>query len=219
MKILIRSLLEGARSAEGLVVIVDVINASSTIVQCFEGGAKEIIPVNSIREAGKIKNAGGGLICGEMKNLRVRPDFYNSPYSASKEDLKNKRIIIKTEAGTKGILGAKKADEIILGCFLNASAVLDYVKEKKPKLITLVPMGDYGKSKNVEDEVFAFYLKNLLEGRENPDFKEIKKKIETGSIRNIFRRILLKKHLDSALRLDISGKVPRLAEGRLVCNL
>ena len=45
MKVQIKPLLEGAKSAEGTVVIIDVINASSTMVKCLEMGAKEIVPV------------------------------------------------------------------------------------------------------------------------------------------------------------------------------
>ncbi len=221
MKVLIRSLLEGAKSAEGIAIIIDVVNASSTIVQCFEEGAKEVVPVKSMNEAIGIKKNTGSLICGEMKNLRVRPDFYNSPYSALQKNLKNKKIVIKTEAGTKGILEAKKAKEVILGCFLNCSAVVRYVKTQNPntRTVTLAPMGDYGTRKNVEDEVFAVYLKTLLENRKTRGFEEIKSEIKRGSTRNIFRSIFLGKHIDSSLKLDTSQKVPRLVNRRLLCNL
>ncbi len=219
MKILIKPLLEGAKSAEGLVVIIDVINACSTIVECFEEGAREVIPVKSMEEALKLKRKNGGLICGEMKNIRIKPDFYNSPYHSSRTDLKNKRVIIKTEAGTKGILAAKKAKEIILGCFLNATAVAKYIKKKNPKIVTLVPMGDYGKTKNIEDQIFAEYLKNLLGGMKNKDFEKIKWRIKYGSLRNIFRSVFLIKHIESVLKLDTSRKVPKFVNGKLICNL
>lgn len=213
MEVKIKSCLEGAKSAEGLVVIIDVINACSTIVECFEKGAREIVPVSSMEEAVKRKGK-NGLICGEMKNFRIRPDFFNSPYSASKTHLENKSVVIKTEAGTKGVLAAKKAGEIILGSFLNCSAVVKYIKNKNPKTVTLVPMGDYGKRKNVEDEVFAAYLKNLLEGEKLEDFKKIKNKIKKGSLRNIFRSVFLGKHIETSLQLDTSKVVPKLENGK-----
>ncbi len=213
MKVLIKSCLEGAQSAEGLVVIIDVINASSTIVQCFEKGAKEVIPVDSLDKAFEIKKS-GDLICGEIKHFR-KVDLYNSPHYIDAKVI-GKRVIVKTDAGTKGILGAKKADEVIVGCFLNCSSLVNYIKKKNPKLVTLVPMGDYGKRRNVEDETFAGYLRSLLEDKDPGTFQSSRDKITKGSIRNIFRLLILRKQIMASLKLDTSGKIPRLVSGKLV---
>jgi len=217
MKVQIKSLLEGAKSAKGIAVIIDVINASSTIVECLQKGAREVVPVGSVEEALDLKKK-GYIFCGEMKSFSQKADVYNSPHAVSKIRLKGKKIVVKTDAGTKGILGAKKADEVILGCFLNASAVVKYLKKKKPKVVTLVPMGDYGKSKNVEDEAFAFYLKNLLEGKKPVSFKSLRKHIKRGSLRNFFRSIFMRKHLHSSLRVDTSEIVPKLVKGKVVAQ-
>src|SRR3989338_4510357 len=133
MKVQIKSLLEGAKSAKGIAVIIDVINASSTIVECLQKGAREVVPVGSVEEALDLKKK-GYIFCGEMKSFSQKADVYNSPHAVSKIRLKGKKIVVKTDAWTKGILGAKKADEVILGCFLNASAVVKYLKKKKPKV-------------------------------------------------------------------------------------
>ena len=215
MKIQIKPLLEGAESAEGIAVIIDVINASSTIVECLQRGAKEVVPVKTMKEAAKIKKA-GDFICGEMKNFRIQPDFYNSPYSASKEKLIGRRVIIKTEAGTKGILGAKKAEEVIIGCFLNCSAIVRYLEKKKPNIVSIVPMGDYGKTKNIEDEAFATYLKNKLDGKYVDDFKEIRSKIKTGSTRNLFRSTFLRRQMNSCMRMDTSDIVPKFVGNKVM---
>ncbi|HLD42269.1 MAG TPA: 2-phosphosulfolactate phosphatase [archaeon] len=213
MKVEIKSCLEGAKSAEGIAVIIDVINASSTIVECFEKGAKEVVPVDSLKKALKIKKQ-GDLICGEVKHFR-KVDFYNSPHYVN-ADVKDKRIIIKTDAGTKGILGAKKAKEVLIGCFLNAPSVCDYLKQKNTEKVALVPMGDYGKRKNVEDETCAIYLKTLLENKKPENFEIAKNKINRGSFRNIFRSIFFRKQIEKSLRLDTSKKVPKFVNGRLV---
>ena len=213
MDVQIKSCLEGARSAKGLAVIIDIINASSTIVECFEKGAREVIPVDSMQRAIEIKKA-GDLICGEMKIVK-RVDFYNSPHYVD-ESVRGKRVIIKTDAGTKGILGAKKAEEVVIGCFLNCSALLSYIKNKKPEKVTLVPMGDYGRRKNIEDEAFAAFFKDLLEKRTGEDFSRIRRSVERGSIRNLFRILFLKAVITESLRLDTSRKVPVLSGNRLI---
>lgn len=64
------------------------------------------------------------------------------------------------------ISGAKKADEIITGSFVNISAAAEYIKTKDPEIVTLVAMGNNGITEAEEDLLYADTLKKLLTDQE-----------------------------------------------------
>src|SRR3989338_5231842 len=120
--------------------------------------------------------------------------------------LKDKKAVIKTDNGTRAIFAAKNASEILIGCFLNAKALLEYIKKKNPQSVDLIPIGRQGKPA-IEDELFAEYFKQLLESK-NTSFDYCKNKIEKGSFRNIVRLMFLGEHTRSCLRLNSSNIIP-----------
>ncbi len=216
MKVSINSCFSGAQKSKGIAVIIDVISASSTIVNLFEAGVKTVIPVNSIKKAKDLKTrTKNSLICAELRHKMRGIDFLNSPIVP--ENLEGKTIIIKTNAGTKGLLGAKKADQIIVGCFLNSGAVVDYIKRLKPNEVSLVPMGNSGKTPAAEDEACAVYLRELLQNKE-VNFEKVKEKIIKGSLKNLLRSVITPENMDSVLQLDTSKIVPELVDGRIVAK-
>jgi 2-phosphosulfolactate phosphatase len=88
-------------------------------------------------------------------------------------------VIQTTGAGTKGVVNASGADSIILGSFVMAGAIARYIRRIKPKVVSLVAMGNVGVEPNEEDESCAEYLEALLMGIE-PDFEIIKKRIRSS---------------------------------------
>jgi len=166
MNIEIKKFQEGAKKAKGLAVVIDVIRANTTIAILISNGVKKIIAVAELEEALILKKRNPDFIAiGERKCLKPEGfDYGNSPAEIENIDLKDKTIIMTTSNGTKGIVNAKNADEIILGSFINFNASLDYIKEKNPETVSLLAMG----SSNVnapEDEIFANYLKAKLENK------------------------------------------------------
>ena len=99
-------------------------------------------------------------------------DFGNSPSAAEKIDVRGKRIIHTTSAGTQGIVNAVHAEEIIGGALVNARAVAAYIKRRNPEKVSLVCMGNGGVRPAAEDELCAEYIRALLLGEEIPDFDE-----------------------------------------------
>jgi len=134
MQISIKSCLSGARSAEGITVIIDVFRSSNTIIECLLQGAESIFPVAGVEEALKIKNTHPGyLLFGERKGSPpVGFDHDNSPAKASGLKLDKRKIILTTSAGTKGIISAKKSKEILVGSFANAGAIINYLRKTNP---------------------------------------------------------------------------------------
>ena len=81
MRILVDSLIEGARRAHGTVVIIDVFRAFTTEAVAFQRGAKKIILVGSPEEALRLRNEGIADLCvGEVRGIRPPGfDYNNSP--------------------------------------------------------------------------------------------------------------------------------------------
>ena len=173
-KIKILRLIEGAKQAEGLAVIIDVFRAFSLECYLYSMGIKEIRPVGSVESAfetaEKISDCiligeRGGKMCDGF-------DFGNSPSTVKRDRLKDKTIVHTTSAGTQGIINASNAQQIITGSLVNAKAIAEYIKQTNPEKVSLVCRGHSGKSPAPEDELCAQYIKSLLTGEEITDFSE-----------------------------------------------
>ena len=188
MEIRINHLIEGAKQAEGLVVIIDVFRAFSLECLLFAMGAKEIRPVGAIEEAlaWREKDPEAVLI-GERHGRKLDGfDFGNSPSTVDPEIICGKRIIHTTSAGTQGVTNAVHAEEILTGSFVNAQAIADYIRQRNPETVTLVCMGKEGLKPAEEDELCALYLRSLLTGEGIPDIDDRLQSLRTGGGRHFF---------------------------------
>ena len=170
MKIETYHLIEGARQAEGLTVVIDVFRAFSMECYLYAAGAREVRPVGSVEEtfAWREKDPDCVLV-GERHGWRIPGcDLGNSPSSIDPGLVRGKRVIHTTSAGTQGIVNAVHAGEILTGSFVNAKAVADYIRRKAPGKVSLVCMGNEGAEQAEEDELCAVYLKHLLTDGEMP---------------------------------------------------
>ncbi|HEX8903214.1 MAG TPA: 2-phosphosulfolactate phosphatase [Longimicrobiaceae bacterium] len=115
--------------AERTVVVIDVLRASSTIVQALAAGAKALFPVASIEEALRLANTLGRdevLLCGERKSLPIEGfDLGNSPGDFTAERVGGKTLVMSTTNGTGAMMAASAASRVIVGSFLNLQAVVD----------------------------------------------------------------------------------------------
>ena len=129
MQIDILDLIEGAKQARGLTVIIDVFRAFSTACYVVRNGASEIIPVGDVELAYQLKEENSDcVLMGERKG-KILPgfDYGNSPTEIEAIDFSGKTIIQTTSAGTQGFANAKEADELISGSFVNAGAIVSYI--------------------------------------------------------------------------------------------
>ena len=188
MNIEIFHLIEGAKQADGLAVIIDVFRAFSMECWLYSLGAKEIRPVGSVEETFAWKQKDPDcILVGERHGRRIDGcDLGNSPSSIDPDLIRGKRIIHTTSAGTQGIVNAVHAVEIITGSFVNAKAIADYIRKKSPDKVSLVCMGKEGLAQAEEDELCAVYLKALLTGKEMPDIDNRLKALRTGGGKHFF---------------------------------
>ena len=182
MRIVLDSLLEGARRATGTVVIVDVLRAYTVAAVALSRGADKIVLVAEIEEALALRREGVGQICmGEVGGMRPEGfDFNNSPSQLARADVRGKTIIQSTRAGTVGMNAATNADRLFGGSFAVASATVEAIHRIDPPVVTIVAMGSEGRVRTDEDEQCALYLRNLLLGVK-PDKSAVRSLVMSGA--------------------------------------
>ena len=188
MTIEIYHLIEGAKQAEGLTVIIDVFRAFSMECWLYALGAAEVRPAGSIEETFAWKERDSScILVGERHGRKIDGcDLGNSPSSVDPGLIRGRRVIHTTSAGTQGVVSAVHADEIISGSFVNAKAIADYILKAAPAKVSLVCMGKEGLEPAEEDELCAVYLKSLLTGEAMPDIDDRLKALRTGGGRHFF---------------------------------
>ncbi|MBN2521946.1 MAG: 2-phosphosulfolactate phosphatase [Bacteroidales bacterium] len=144
---------ETFRNDDAVVVIVDILRATSAICTAFMNGAKKIIPVATLEEAQDYKNR-GYLVAAERDGIvRDFADFGNSPYNFTPNRVKGKEIVYSTTNGTNTIMMAAHSHEVLIGSYLNHKALVDHVHHKKHDLLILC--AGWKNKFNLEDTLFA----------------------------------------------------------------
>lgn len=172
MNIEILSLVDGAKKAKGITVIIDVFRAFTLEAYAFEAGVKEIYAVSDEKQARTMKEKNPSyLLIGEREGKKLSGfDYGNSPAALSGVNLTNQVIVHTTSNGTQGIANAINAEEILTGSLVNAKATADYILSKHPKDVSLVAMG-WKEHRTEEDELCAQYIKSLLLGKPMNDIQ------------------------------------------------
>ncbi len=210
MTIKIKKYLEGARESEGITVMMDVFRASNTIINCLAAGVEYIIPVGDLEDAYKLKkDHPDHLLFGERNGIPPKGfDYDNSPAKSAQSNLKGKKIILTTSAGSQGILNSENADEILVGSFANAQSIVNYLWLKKPEKVSLLAIGNNAIEPATEDEECAKYFKSKLTGIET-DFDQIKAKILKSDGADRLKRLKQDEDLKLCLKLNISDIIPK----------
>lgn len=142
--------------SSSIVVIIDVLRATSTIATALCNGAKEIIPVDSVNECIRIGRQIEAITAGERDGKVAEGLQYgNSPFEYPSSFVFGKTLVLTTTNGTKLLHMALNngAHEIITGAFANIDAVCDYLLQKnKPVLLACAAWKD---RVNIEDTLFA----------------------------------------------------------------
>ena len=169
MKVDILEFVEGAQKAKGVAVIIDVFRAFSVGCYLFDAGAVRIIATDSIDKAFQLKmKYKNSVLVGEREEKKIHGfDFGNSPTEILTADLSGKTAIHTTTAGTKGIVSAVNADVVITGSFVNAGAIVKYIKAIDPENVTLVPMG-YRACVSAEEDLLCAEM--IADGLNDHDF-------------------------------------------------
>jgi 2-phosphosulfolactate phosphatase len=155
------ALLANFRLEDKVVVVIDIFRASSAICTALAHGVKEIIPIDNLEQAHRLKDS-GYIVAAERKGEVVNGfDFGNSPYSFMDEKIRNKSVVLTTTNCTNAILKAKSASELLIGSFLNITSLANYLKNSSQDVLLLC--AGWNNNINLEDTVFAGALAEILQ--------------------------------------------------------
>src|SRR6201999_4358205 len=139
-----------------IVVIIDVLRATSTIATALYNGAKCVIPVDSVAKCIELGRQIDGITAGERDGMIAEGlEHGNSPFEYPREFIHNRTLVLTTTNGTKLLHMAldRGAGQIITGSFPNLSSVCDYVvAQNQPVVVGCAAWKD---RVNIEDLLFA----------------------------------------------------------------
>lgn len=213
-----------------IVVVCDILRATTSICTALGNGATEVIPVRSVEEARQYKDE-GYILAGERDGVTLDfADFGNSPFNFTSDRVKGKPIAYSTTNGTKAVFLGKDTIGVAVGAFINLAAVAEYVKQQNHNVLVLCAAWK-GKF-CLEDSLFAGALAEILmadgsyatgcdSAHAALDLWSIAKADLMGYVQKMAQRKRLRKLglddvLDYCFTLNTSSVVPVLKGERLI---
>jgi 2-phosphosulfolactate phosphatase len=214
---------------EAIVVIIDVLRASSAICTAFSNGAASIIPVSEIDEARQYKNK-GFLVAAERDGFVLDfADFGNSPFNFTRDKVEGKTIVYSTTNGTRIIELASSSYLTVIGTFLNISSLTKWLIEQERDIILFC--AGWKDKVNLEDSICAGAIAEKL--LKSMQFKTIcdsvhvatdlwkhalpnpLEYIEKAAQRSRLRDKGLDDCLEYCMTFDLSDSIPAVQDGVL----
>ena len=146
---------------KSVVVVVDILRATSAICIAIERGVEKIIPVSTVEEALDYKGRDNHILAAERNGKIVSGfDYGNSPLTYLNEDIKGKTLVVTTTNGTKAINIAKVDHHVVIGSFLNINSLTEYLSDLNKDIIILC--AGWKNDFCLEDTMFAGALIDQL---------------------------------------------------------
>ena len=144
-----------------IVVVIDILRATSSITYGIDNGAEAIIPVAHVEDC--LAYADKGFLLAAERNGEVVAgyDFGNSPFSYTKEKVDGKTIVLTTTNGTKALhMAQERAHKVVIGSFLNLTSLCNWLKTQDKNVLLLC--SGWKDNFNLEDTLFAGAVVNVL---------------------------------------------------------
>jgi 2-phosphosulfolactate phosphatase len=215
---------------DAVVVVTDILRASSAIVTAFMNGVERIIPVGTLEEARAYKEKGYMVAAERDGIVRDFADFGNSPYNFSPDRVKGNQIVYSTTNGTNAIHLASSGSQVLIGAYLNISALAGYIISSGQDLLVLC--AGWKNRFNLEDTLFAGALARMVLDDDRfyticdatlgaIDLYEAAQGDMMGYMEKVAQRHRLKKNnLDDVIgychESDLTDLIPVLSGGHLV---
>ncbi|HML03885.1 MAG TPA: 2-phosphosulfolactate phosphatase [Candidatus Bathyarchaeia archaeon] len=222
-----------AVSRGDLVIVVDVLRTTTSIITAISRGARSIIPTETLREAYQLHSRHPNyLLVGERNGRRPRGfDFGNSPQELMTKEIRGKDLIITTTNGTRALTGSKQAKWVLSGAFLNAAAIAK-------KAVEISGEEQVGASFVLAGEEDRFSLEDfacagaIVEGFPKSDahlsdetlaamavFKQIRSNLCENIARGEHAKRLIElglgKDIEFSCQIDVCDVIPVYADGRI----
>jgi len=158
--------LQTCHDASGIVVVIDVLRAFTTTAFAFARGVREIILVSTIEEAFELREQDANcLLAGEVNGFPIDGfDLPNSPSVIENLDLRGRRLVLRTTAGTQGVVLAQRASQIFVASLCVATETALQILALKAGVVTFVVTGLRARGGVEEDVACADYIGGMLCG-------------------------------------------------------
>lgn len=216
-----------------LIIVIDVLRSSTSIINALANGVKSIIPTKTLKEAYELHGQHPNhLLAGERRGLKPKGfDFGNSPLEFSPEQVYGKNMIITTTSGTSALTRCREAEWVFVGAFLNAESVAKKavdVAEKKRIDVSFVLAGEKGRF-SLEDFACAGAIAERFP-ESKVHFSDIAsaaffafKQMRHDLFENIMKaehakhlmKLGFRRDIEFACKLDILGIVPIYKDGKI----
>lgn len=214
---------------QSIVVVIDILRATSSITYGIDNGAEAIIPVANVEDCLNYSNKGYLLAAERNGEVVVGYNFGNSPFSYTKEKVCGKTVVLTTTNGTKALhLANKRAAQVLIGSFLNLDALCDYLKSQERNVLLLC--AGWKDQFNLEDTLFAgAVVSKLRESFEHFDDSsvaaedlyaiakdDLRKYLHKSSHSHRLAQLNIEEDVVFCLQLNICEAIPVLDGERLV---
>ncbi len=192
---------------EGLVILVDILRATSTIVAALAEDAQVIKPLASVDEA-LLYREKGFLIAGERGGIPPEGfDLGNSPREAYK--MAHAKVVLTTTNGTKALAFIKKAKAICVGSFLNLKSIVSFARRFEE--VVILCAGTEGEL-SLEDFLFAGKVALSLEEYISQNDAAIIARKYAASIEDVSKEIFTSHHAKKLVKLGYKEDVAFCAQ-------
>lgn len=190
------ALFEPDEHHNSIVVIIDILRASSAICTAFANGATAIIPVADIIEARDYKSR-GYLVAAERDGYVLDfADFGNSPFNFTRDKVEGKTIVYSTTNGTGIINLASSARMTVIGSFLNITSISEWLAQQESDVLLFC--AGWKNRFNIEDTVCAGAIAEFI--------------LATGMYSTICDSTLAATDLWSLARHNLRGYIEKAAQ-------
>ncbi len=216
--------------SNAIVVVIDVLRATSSMCVAFTQGVTSIVPVATIEESIDYKEK--GFLIGAERNGEMLEgfDIGNSPFSYMDEKVKGRDIALTTTNGTQAIAAAKDAKQIVVGSFLNLDALCNWLATQDGNIVLLC--SGWKNSVNMEDSLFAGAVVHQMKG--DFDFTNLRDTaiiaerlyvlakddlnefLEESSHRNRLKKLNIDKDIEYCLTPNQAHVVPGIVNGVMI---
>jgi 2-phosphosulfolactate phosphatase len=203
---LLPALVEPQQLSERTVVVIDVLRATTTIIHALAAGATEVVPCLEVDEARLIAAGqfpGSAVLGGERGGLPIPGfDLGNSPCDYSPARVGGKSVIFTTTNGTRAMLRCKAAGRVLIGAFVNLSAICRELTDA-PSVVLLCAGTDGHVTR--EDTLFAGAVADELARRDLSVLND-QAEIAADTWRSCIRDLTGANPLGQALRASRGGR-------------
>lgn len=121
--------------------VIDVLRATSTIVEAIANGARSVYPAATMDEAVRLAQSLGRkevLLCGERGSKKIEGfDLGNSPFEFTREVVEDKVVVMTTTNGTPALVAGSTADKCVVASFLNLDATATALAEADAPIVLM----------------------------------------------------------------------------------